>query len=233
VAQSRQVGGLMRLILIRHGETEHNRGRLTLGRFDAPLNERGRAQAQAVAASFLRAPDAIYTSPLRRAADTAEAIASATGARVTIEPDLVEMDVGEMEHLPLGELRERYPDFLRLWRSAGAADARMPGAADARMPGGETLREVQDRAWGAVERMRADRAGGQVVAVSHNFVILTLICRALKLPLGEFRHVRQSLAARTILDVQESQCTLVQLNDNAHLLARGLGDDLAESEARP
>jgi broad specificity phosphatase PhoE len=222
----------MRLILIRHGETEHNRGQITLGRFDAPLNERGRAQAQAVASSFLRAPDAIYASPLSRAADTAAAIAAATGARVTIEPDMIEMDVGEMEHLALGELRERYPDFLRLWRSTGSADARTRGAADARMPGGETLREVQARAWGAVERMRAEWPHGQVVAVSHNFVILTLICRALNLPLGEFRRVRKSLASRTILDVQEAHCTLLQLNDNAHLLARALGEDLSESEGR-
>jgi probable phosphoglycerate mutase len=224
VAQERQVRELMRLILVRHGETEHNRGQLTLGRFDVALNERGRAQAQALASSFRRAPDAIYASPLRRAADTAEAIAAATGAQVTIEPDLVEMDVGEMEHLTRAELRERYPDFLRLWLSADAADARMPG--------GETLREVQDRAWGVIERMRADRPQGQVVAVTHNFVILTLVCRALNLPLAEFRRVQQSLAARTILDVQESHCTLVQLNDNAHLLARGLGEDLSESEAR-
>ena len=64
----------MRLVLIRHGETDHNKDQLTLGRADVPLNERGRAQAAAVAASFRAAPAAIYASPLRRAVEIAEAI---------------------------------------------------------------------------------------------------------------------------------------------------------------
>ena len=94
------------------------------------------------------------------------------------------------------------------------------------MPGGETLAEVQERAWAAVQRMRAAHPDGTVVAVSHNFVILTLVCRALELPLARFRRIRQSLAARTILDVGEDTAALLQLNDLAHLAAAGLADDL-------
>ncbi len=222
----------MRLILVRHGETEHNRRKLTLGRADVPLNERGRAQARAVAASFTRAPVAIYASPLSRAFEMARVIGAATGVDVAIEPDLVEMDVGEMEHLTGAELRERYPEFLRSWLSNGAADARMPGgetlrevAADARMPGGETLREVQDRTWPALERMRAAHPDGEVVAVTHNFVILTAVCRALNLPLSEFRRIRHGLASRTVIDMRDGGATLIQLNDHAHLLAAGLSGD--------
>lgn len=207
----------MRLILVRHGETEHNRGKLTLGRADIPLNERGRAQAQAVAASFTRPPAAIYASPLSRAFDTASAIGAATGVAVVVEPDLVEMDVGEMEHLTRVELRARYPDFLRTWLSGDAADGRMPG--------GETLREVQDRAWRALERMRDAHVDGEVVAVTHNFVILTAVCRALNLPLSEFRRIRHGLASRTVIDIRDSGATLIQLNDHAHLLAAGLAGD--------
>lgn len=209
----------MRLILVRHGETEHNRGGVTLGRFDAPLNERGIAQARAVASSFRRTPDAIYASPLRRALDTAQMIGAEAGVAVAIDDGLVEMDVGEMEHLNGGELRERYPEFLRAWLSGEAGDARMPG--------GETLAEVQERAWGAIERMRADHANGQVVAVTHNFVILTLVCRALGLPVSEFRRLRQALAAKTVLDMRDGTATLLQLNDDAHLVAAGLSDDVA------
>lgn len=207
----------MRLILVRHGETEHNRSGLTLGRADVPLNERGRAQARAVAASFTRPPAAIYVSPLARAQETAAAIVAATGVTAVAEPDLIEMDVGEMEHLTGAELRERYPEFLRLWLSGDAADARMPG--------GETLREVQERAWGAIERMRAAHAGEEVVAVTHNFVIATAVCRALNLPLAEFRRVRHGLASRTVIDIGDGGATLIQLNDTAHLLAAGLADD--------
>ncbi len=207
----------MRLILVRHGETEHNRSKLTLGRADVPLNRRGRAQARAVAASFARRPDAIYASPLERAFHTASAIGAATGVEVVVEEDLIEMDVGEMEHLAGAELRERYPDFLRTWLSGDAADARMPG--------GETLRDVQDRAWRALERMRGAHPDGEIVAVTHNFVILTVVCRTLNLPLSEFRRIRHGLASRTVIDMRESAATLIHLNDHAHLLAAGLAGD--------
>jgi broad specificity phosphatase PhoE len=135
----------MRLVLVRHGETEYNRGRLALGRFDAPLNEHGQAQARAVAGSFRRAPDAIYASPLKRALDTAEAIGAQTGIKVAVEDALIEMDVGEMEHLTGVELRERYPEFLRAWG---------PPRRATRMPGGDAAGGA-GRAWAAVERMRA------------------------------------------------------------------------------
>jgi broad specificity phosphatase PhoE len=208
----------MRLILVRHGETDHNKGGVTLGRFDAPLNERGLAQARAVATSFRRPPDAIFASPLRRALYTAELVGAETGAPVSVEQQLIEMDVGEMEHLSLTELRERYPEFLRAWSSAGAADARMPG--------GETLGEVQQRAWTAVQRMLEAYRYGEVVAVTHNFVVLTIVCRAIGLPLGDFRRLRQALAAKTVIEFHEHGQTLVQLNDISHLIAAGLGDDV-------
>jgi len=214
----------MRLILIRHGETEHNRGQLTLGRADVPLNDRGRAQARALVTSFLRRPDAIVSSPLARALDTARGIADATGVQLTIDDALIEMDVGEMEHLTSAELRNGYADFLRQWMSRDCGDARMPG--------GETLREVQDRAWGSVERLREAYADGEVVAVTHNFVILMLICRAIALPIADFRRVRQALAARTVIEVGERSSTLLQLNDQSHLVAAGLATDLRSREAR-
>lgn len=214
----------MRLILVRHGETEHNRGNITLGRFDAPLNDRGRAQAGAVAASFARPPDAIYASPLVRAFGTAAAIGAVAGVAPVADGRLIEMDVGEMEHLTGAELRERYPDFLRLWLSDDVAQARMPG--------GETLAEVQERAWAAVGRMRDAHHTGDVIAVTHNFVILALVCRALGLPLSEFRRLRTALAARTMLDITDRGCTLLQLNDVSHLISAGLADDLRGREAR-
>jgi len=214
----------MRLTLIRHGETEHNRGQITLGRADVPLNKRGLAQARALASSFAVAPAAIYSSPLSRALDTANAIGAATGARVAVDDALIEMDIGEMEHLTSAELRERYPNFLREWMSGDVAQARMPG--------GETLAEVQERAWTCVERLRERHGDADVVAVTHNFVILTVICRTLRLPLAEFRRVRQALAAKSVIDVRDGWSTLLQLNDNAHLVAAGLSDEITGHQGR-
>jgi broad specificity phosphatase PhoE len=214
----------VRLLLVRHGETDHNRGGLTLGRHDVPLNERGRAQAEALARSFTDPPDAIYSSPLVRARETAGAIQRYTGVAFHVDGSLVEMDVGEMEHLTRDQLRARYPDFVRAWFSDAAPDARMPG--------GETLREVQSRAWGSVQHALETHAGGTVVAVTHNFVILTIVSRALELPLSGFRRVRAGLASRTLLDVTPGGSTLLQLGDVAHLVASGLADDPFRKEER-
>jgi probable phosphoglycerate mutase len=185
-----------------------------LGRADVPLNAHGKAQAGSVAASFLRPPHAIVSSPLARALHTARAIGDATGVGVAIVDGLIEMDVGDLEHLSSADLRERHPAFLQKWMS--------PECGSARMPGGETLEEVQERAWAAIEQLRVDHADREVVAVTHNFVILSVICRVVGLPLGEFRRVRHDLAARTELDVLERGASLVRLNDAAHLEAAGL-----------
>jgi probable phosphoglycerate mutase len=202
----------MLLTLIRHGETEHNKGQLTLGRADVPLNARGLRQARAVAASVARPPAALYASPLARCRETANVIGVATDVSVTVDPGLIEMDVGEMEHLSREELRERNPEFLREWLTA-------PGAA--RMPGGETLVEVQERAWAAVERMQAGLPEGEVIAVTHNFVILTIACRVLNLPLDDFRRLRTALGGISRIEfpaeTSVSAPTLISWNGTRHL----------------
>ena len=207
----------MRLILARHGETETNRERLALGREDVPLNDNGRRQAAAAGASLSRLPvEAVYSSPLRRALETAEAIAAVHGLPVQVEDGLIEMDVGEMEGLTAPEMRERYGDFLRRWFSTEAADLAMPG--------GESLQQVQDRAWTAVEALRAAHPEGTVVAVSHNFTIHAVLCRALNLPLAHFRRFRHDLAATAVIDVREDGATVVHVNDICHLEAESLAE---------
>jgi len=200
----------VRLILIRHGETAHNAEQLALGQEDVPLNERGLRQAQALAhGSELGAIAAVYSSPLQRAVQTATPLAEALDLPVQVEDGLIEMDIGEVEGQTYAELRERYPDFLRVWRSDQLADAPMPG--------GESLRQVQNRAWAVIEGIR-DRHGEESVAVvSHNFVLLTILCRTLELPLAHFRRLRHDLAAVSVLDLTPERQTVLALNDRCHL----------------
>lgn len=214
----------MRLILVRHGETEHNRGQLTLGRADVPLNARGIAQAQAVAATFTHNPDVVYSSPLSRALETARAIAARAGVAPRVDAAFIEMDVGALEHLTGLELRERHPEFLRAWFSEDAATARMEG--------GETLAEVQDRAWDAIGRLNMEHGDGEVVVVTHNFVILATVCRALGLPLWQFRRLKHGLGGRTIIDINPRGSVLRTFGDTSHLIAAGLADDQGVQEAR-
>ena len=206
----------MRLLLIRHGETDHNAAQLAMGRQDVPLNERGVLQARALAEAFRSQSDiaAIYSSPLQRALATATPQAEVLGLAVQIDERLIEMDIGEIEGQTFSAVRERYPDFIRLWLSDGLADAAMPG--------GETMRQVQERAWAAVESIRARHADETVAVVSHNFVILTLLCRVLELPLARFRSLRHDLAAVSVVERTAERQAVVALNDRCHLRAEGL-----------
>ena len=218
----------MRLLLIRHGETAHNASQLALGRADVPLNERGLLQARAVA-DGLKEPrhyeasrgavtsetiTAIYSSPLQRAVTTAEPLAEALGLPVQKEPGLIEMDIGEMDGLDFAQVRERYPDFLRVWLSDELADAAMPG--------GESLRQVQERAWAALVAIRDRHPEGTVVAVTHNFVLLTLLCQVLCLPISHFRHLRHDLAALSVFELNPKRDVIVSANDCCHLRDAGL-----------
>ena len=203
----------MRLLLIRHGETDHNAERLALGREDVPLNERGQLQARALAEALAGASfgdiTAVYSSPLQRATATASPLAEALELPVQIEAGLIEMEIGEMEGLTFPQVRERYPDFLRDWLSDRLADVTMPG--------GESLRQVQERGWATVEAIRDRHPNETVAAVSHNFVILSLLCQVLGLPLARFRSLRHELAAVSVLELDASRNALVTMNDRCHL----------------
>lgn len=107
----------MNLLLMRHGQTEWNQAMRTQGRTDIPLDETGRMQAMLAAERLKGARlDAVYTSPLLRARQTAEAIAIPHGLSVIPHPLLVERDFGIWEGEEFSALANKYPDGIRLWR---------------------------------------------------------------------------------------------------------------------
>ncbi len=211
--------GLLRLLLVRHAQTAHNRDGLVQGRADNPLSDLGLKQAAALAERLAGAPlEAVYSSPLQRARQTAAAIAAPHGLAVVTEPDLIEMDIGRMEGLSGAELRERFPEFMKAWLSQDAGGAAMPG--------GESLAQVQARAMVVLDRVTALHSSGAVAVVSHNFVLLTVLCEILGLPLHQFRRLRQGVASLAIVEVLPSQRRLVRFNDLCHLeQADLLGED--------
>ncbi len=200
----------MRLYLVRHGETESNRLGLALGQDDVPLNERGLRQAEQVAGALARQPlTAVYSSPLQRALSTACAIAEPQGLEVKVEERLIEMDIGEVEGLTFAEVRSRYPNFLEMW--AGPEGPARP------MPGGERLLDVQERAWSAVDELAARHGEEAVAAVTHNFVILSILARVLGLELAQFRRLRHSVGAIAEVDFGPRRVVVVRLNDTCHI----------------
>ncbi len=207
----------MRVILARHGETAANRDGLGLGLQDPPLTDKGRLQAEALAEALSGEKlVAVYSSPLRRASETAMAIASRHGVEVVVDERLTEMDVGEFDGLTFDEMRKRYPDFMSRWLGKEAGTLHMPG-------GGECLQDVQDRALACLRRIGERHDKGAVAIVTHNFTIHTLLCDALNMSICDFRRLRHDLAAFSTLDLRDGRAVVVQMNDTCHLQARGLG----------
>jgi len=191
-------------LLVRHGQTDANRERAFLGRRDPPLNAVGRAEAEALGASLRdRGLSAVYASDLRRAWQTAQAVATAAGAPLHAEPGLREMDIGELDGLYVAEGRERFPEFFATWtRRAGGC----------RMPGGETLREVRDRAWEVLAARAPGHEGQTVAFVTHTFVVLALVCKVLGLPLDRFRGLQVGTGSVTVVRLDAPRPRLVALN---------------------
>ena len=169
----------MDLILVRHGETDANReGRLMSSSGGPSLNATGRAQATYIAAALKGEPlFHLYTSPSRRARETTGIISRALNAPLTEVDDLSEVNVGDLEGLTDIEMRQNYGSYVEAWDR---------DAATARPPDGETLQELQDRAWGAVQHLSVAHSDETVVAVSHCFTILTVVARSWTCPCGIF-----------------------------------------------
>ena len=200
----------MLLYLLRHGETDWNVEQRIQGVSDTALNDVGVAQAEALACALRGRPIAcVYASPLRRARRTAEIVAQALDAPLLEEAGIAELNQGELEGEPFRRLPETHPDFMRIWRDHPAR---------ARMPGGETLPELQERAWAVVERFLAAHEDEVIAAVSHNLAIIMILCRILGVELDGFRRIRQHNAAMNIIEHSpERGWSVVTMNSLAHL----------------
>jgi len=151
---------------------------------------------------------AVYSSPLKRAIDTAGVIAKARGLEVVAVPELKEIDFGEFEGLTITKLKGRYKDLWEEW---------IRGNPSLYLPGGESREELQRRAWPAIERITEEHPDGIVAVFGHFFINLAIICRALGLGPHYIRRMRQNLAAISILEITGQGNSLLLLNDTCHL----------------
>jgi broad specificity phosphatase PhoE len=197
----------MQLLLIRHGETLWNREGRIQGTSDIELSETGIGQAEKLAWSLKDAAIGdVHASPLKRAYRTAEIVNRYHGKKIAVHPGLMEMNQGDFEGLSFRDLMAREKEFLKRW----VADP-----ASVRMPHGETLTELQERAWRAVS---AILDGGQnAVVVAHNFTIAAILCRVQNIGLAEFRSVCVDPASKTLIRFENGQAQIVVLNDRSHL----------------
>ena len=143
------------LVLVRHGETDWNREHRLQGHADTPLNDAGRRQAGELGALLSgERIAAVYTSPLRRANETARVIADRLGLAVVEHEALREIDVGDWQGMTLDEVRARYPE-------------RLDEASHAGWPNGETHDQLGARVLPALLGLGPRHAGESILGVTH------------------------------------------------------------------
>ncbi|RDH10074.1 histidine phosphatase family protein, partial [Tsukamurella pulmonis] len=180
-----------RLILLRHGQTPASVGRLYSGRGNPSLTDLGREQA-AQAAQLLRETriDAILSSPLDRARQTAEAVNAGRGLTVEIEDDLIETDFGAWEGLSFSEARARDPELHGRWLGDTSVAA----------PGGESFDHVHARVAALLDRITVEHRGRTVALVSHVTPIKTALRIALDVGPQLLYRLHLDLASISIAD---------------------------------
>ena len=206
----------MKVILVRHGETRWNKDGLVQGAdSDIELNDTGLEQARRLAVFLKDEPvTAILSSPLRRAIATAEVIAGRHQLPVEAERGLKELKVGDLEGIAISSLRTTFSRFLLQWWQDGEA---------MKLPNGESLVDLQQRAWKVIEALLERQQAGSdlnrdaaAVVVSHYFVTLAIILKALDLPLDCFIKFRLDLGSVSILEFRDYGARLVTFNDTSY-----------------
>jgi probable phosphoglycerate mutase len=198
--------------LVRHGETEWNAENRFCGRTDVPLAEAGRWQAKSLAKRLKPIPfEALYSSPLKRALETARLIAESSGLQPILDARLVELDYGQWEGQTLAEIMKNHPMTFRAWDADPAQVA---------PPGGESGLQAQERVVSFLDSLAAKYPQGHVLVVFHKTVCRLAICHALGMPPSEYRRrLIVDNAALNIIQARAYDWQLVTFNDTSHLSA--------------
>jgi broad specificity phosphatase PhoE len=198
------------ILLVRHGQTELNRAERFRGRSEVPLNEAGLAQAEAAARRIASGwkPMAIYSSPLKRAIQTAEVIARVCGLSYQAESGLIDIDFGAWQEVSVEEAIQRWPQEIDNWRYRPHL---------CHIPGGESLDAVRKRGMEALRALVNRHPGDTIVLVGHTVVNQVLLLGILGLGNERFWHLRQGNSAINVIEARNDDFVLVAMNDTAHL----------------
>ena len=203
----------MRLYIIRHGQTAWNKEEVFRGTKDIPLNEVGLKEAAALG-TYLKdvSFDALYTSPLSRARQTAQAVADAVRVAPLVETNLIDLNFGAWQGVSHKEVKEKFPDLYNTWITAPER---------AKFPGGEALNDVLKRVDTLLASLLKKHSDGTVGLFTHRVVCKVLICRLLGLGLDHFWQIEQSTAClnRFRYSAKREQWICEILNSQCHLEA--------------
>ncbi len=182
---------MARLILIRHGETDYNSQKRYCGFSDPSLNEKGRWQAERLAKILWNVKiDAVYSSDLRRAYETAEIIFRDNS--IVKLADFREINFGVWEGLTYSEIIEKHPEIYKRW---------IDNPMEVNIPGGETLKDFCGRIRKKLIFVRSCHKEGETIAlITHGGPIRIILCDALGYNIKEFWQVAQDIGALNIID---------------------------------
>jgi broad specificity phosphatase PhoE len=212
---------VLRIVLVRHGQTEWNAGSASgehfRGQIDVDLNAIGRAQAQAVADRLAEVDvAAIYASPLQRAMHTGQPVARRRGLEVQPIHGLLDINYGQWGGHSFDDVAAQWPDLYKLWRTAPHR---------VQMPGGESLADVRARIDQGLHEIVARHDGEIVVLVGHQVVNKVSICVILGLDNSAFWRIRQDTCCINRFDHHKGIWNVLTLNEVSHLPARPPGLD--------
>lgn len=196
------------VFLIRHGLTAQT-GKTLYGQLPGiPLDRRGRAQADEVAARLARVGiTAIYTSPLERCVQTVEPLAAATGLPLRPSAELIEMDAGTWTGRRLSQLRR-----LKDWKVVQRSPSHFA------FPGGEGFVAAQARVWGELERIARRHRGGRVVVATHGDLVRIALATATGIGIDGFQRFVADTGSVSVLEMDgRSHARVLLMNDTGGL----------------
>lgn len=199
-----------RFYLIRHGETDWNKGGRYQGCTNIDLNETGREQARLLGRRFEYLPlDHVYVSPLNRAVETAEQVAKAHGLTPIVDEHFKEINFGDWEGHTIQELSEKYG---RAYTDFFANPFAHP------VPGEGSFQNAMQRAMEGFEALEQKHKGENVAIVSHGGLLRVMLVGLLGMGDAFYRKTWMTNTSITMLDVMEDgRRLLMTLNDKAHL----------------
>lgn len=203
---------MVKLLMIRHGQSEANLTKRFAGHLDSPATELGLRQAQA-AAEYVTASykvDAVYSSDLKRAAAVGEAVAKAAGLVMQPDRQLREINAGLWEGVSFEELAEKFPAY-EVWRS---------DIGSAKCDGGETVAQLQQRIVGALKRIAECHPGQTVVIATHATPIRVTQCHAEGRPLSEMKGIPW---------VSNASVTEIDYDGDYHIVKAGFDEYLGSA----
>lgn len=195
------------IYIIRHGETDGNLTKYLQGcSKDNPLNAKGLAQAQKVMEFFKDKPlDAIYSSPLKRAQQTAAPLAESKGLKIHTVPGFKEISFGDWEGIEMAEIERRWASQMMLF-------FKQPSRLT--IPGGRPFAEVQREAWTTFQNiLEKEGHGRQIAMVAHGGVIRLLMCAFLEMPLDRMWSLSVYNASVITINEWDGNLVLTRMNE--------------------